>query len=72
MTDIKELTENDLLNASGGGSVPSDHFEGVTRMKCDFCNYGPEWAGDFMNGYVTECPECHNHCFHGAHWVHYE
>ena len=72
MTDIKELTENDLLNPSGGGGeVPSDHFEGFTRMKCDYCNYGTDWAGDFMNDYLTNCPKCHRRCFHGDYLVRY-
>ena len=70
MTDIKELTENDLLNPSGGGGeVPSDHFEGVTRMKCDNCNFCTLWEGNFMNGYLTDCPECYQHCFHGECWI---
>ena len=64
------LEEESLQGVSGGGKVPSQIYEGVTAMKCDFCGYTPDWAGDYM-GITLDCPYCGRHVFHGNYWVHY-
>ena len=64
------LTDDELTQVSGGGKVPSSIYEGVTSMKCDFCGYTPDWAGDYM-GITLECPGCGRNEFHGNYWVHY-
>lgn len=33
------LTDDELTQVSGGGKVPSQIYEGVTSMKCNFCGY---------------------------------
>lgn len=66
------LPDNELETVSGGGyAVPSDTYEGVTVMKCDFCKIKYHWAGDFMNGNMHDCPRCKRHQLHGEFWAHY-
>ena len=68
---LAELTEEELAQVSGGvGKVPSQIYEGVTSMKCNFCGHTPDWAGDYM-GITLECPYCGRKEFHGNYWVHY-
>ena len=67
---LHELTEEELAQVTGGGKVPSQIYEGVTSMKCDFCGYSPDWAGDYM-GITLECPNCRRNKFHGNYWVHF-
>ena len=64
------LTDDELEQVTGGDAVPSNVYEGVTRMLCDFCGESHEWAGDYM-GWVGECRCCGRHEFHGQYWVHY-